>query len=68
MRKSIATMVGSVLYIDGRIFGYDLTPDEAAEYIQSLEGQPGAPTQVVFNFEKPKKRKRKASQVGWPQG
>lgn len=59
-----AWLEGSILYVGDREFGYDYSPQEAAEQIESLQGFPGAPTGVRI-FTRPR-TKRKKSQTGWP--
>jgi hypothetical protein len=61
--KSIATLVGTTLYVDGRPWSYDVTPDMAVKIVYDMRDEPNAPTQVVFDVMR---SHRKPIGLGWP--
>lgn len=64
--SAVAVLKGTILYIDGRPWAYDVSADEAAEIILEMAGQPNAPTQVQFDLTKPKTLKQVyKSGSGW---
>jgi hypothetical protein len=65
MMRSKAELIGTILYIDGREWEIDLSPDEAVEVVNSFVGE-HAPSGVRIWSTPYKHIKRKRSQVGWP--
>jgi hypothetical protein len=62
--RSQAHLVGSVLYVDGRVWADDVAPDEAAEIVEELSSYPSGPKWVYFHISTPTRRKRVGT--GWP--
>jgi hypothetical protein len=56
--KSVACLKGTILYIDGRPWAYDVSADEATEIILDMADQPNAPNHVEFDLTEPKTLKQ----------